>query len=553
MISSSIFQHAQRNFSDPRCRGRLFAAILILFVVSAYLPAMTSGFIWDDDILLTANPNVHNIHGLTRIWLGKASCDYSPLTFTSYWLEEKLWGDAAADYHIVNILLHAVSAVLLWRIFEKLRVPGAWLGALLFAIHPVNVASVAWIAELKNALACVFFFGAWLSYLKFYELWKKRFYAFSILLFLLAALSKGAVVMMPVVLLGCVLWSNRKITARDALRIVPFMVIATVMALLTIRYQATAANFEILPANISFRIARAGAAVWIYLREIVFPIGLSPMSPQWWPDLNSPSAYLPAILVVAFAILFFAYRRTWARPLCFISGYYLVLLLPVLGFFWMTLQQEIHCADWWQYFAAPGIFAGIAAGIVTLVRSTTQKARFALHILLCGLVVALTVQTWRRASVYHSMETYCRAVLAEDPDLWSLQTNLGVALEQEGKLDEAIAHHREALRANPRFMEAHNNLANVFVAKGAFDQGEVEYLRALRLAPSNADVLSNLADLYFREGKLQNALARDAEAIQADRYNPERYLKFGAKLMANKQFEQAAICFRNAQLLARGD
>ena len=553
MLSPSIFQRVQPNFSDPRRRGRLLAAILVLFVVIAYLPAMTSGFIWDDDLLLTANPNVRSVDGLARIWLGKASCDYTPLTFTSYWLEEKLWGDASAGYHIVNILLHAISAVLLWRIFEKLRVPGAWLGALLFAIHPVNVASVAWIAERKNALACVFFFGAWLSYLRFYELQRGKFYAFSILLFLLAALSKGAVVTMPIVLLGCVLWTNRRITARDALRIVPFLVIATTMALLTIRYQATAVNFGILPANISFRIARAGAAVWIYLREIVFPIGLSPMSPQWWPDLSSLTAYLPAILVLAFGILFFAYRRTWARPLLFISGYYLVLLLPVLGFVWMTLQQEIQCADWWQYFAAPGIFAGIAAGIITLARLTTQRAQVALHILLCGVVVALTFQTWRRASVYYSMETYCGAILAEDPELWSLQTNLGVALGQEGKLDEAIARHREALRANPRFMEAHNNLANVLVAKGAFDEGEAEYLYARQLTPSNADVLGNLADLYFREGKLQNALATDAEAIRADRYNPERYLKFGAKLMANKQFEQAAICFRNARLLARGN
>ena len=551
MLTPSIFQRARLNFSDPRFRGRLLAAILVLFVVIAYLPAMTSGFIWDDDLLLTANPNIRSVDGLARIWQGKASCDYIPLTFSSYWLEEKLWGDAPPGYHIVNILLHAVSAVLLWRILERMRVPGAWLGALLFAIHPINVASVAWIAERKNTLACVFFFGAWLSYLRFHELRRKEFYVFSMLLFVLAALSKGAVVTMPIVLLGCVLWSNQRITGRDAFRIVPFMVIAAVMALLTIHYQATAVNFGILPANISFRIARAGAAVWIYLREIIFPVGLSPMSPQWWPDLGSPIDYLPAILVLAFGILFFACRRTWARPLLFVSGYYLALLLPVLGFAWMTLQQEIHTADWWQYFAAPGIFAGIAAGIVTLARSTTQKAQFALRILLCGAVVALTFQTWRRANIYHSMETYCRAVLAEDPQLWSLQTNLGVALQQQGKFDEAIGRHRAALRANPRFMEAHNNLANVLVAKGAFEEGEAEYLKALGLTPSNANVLGNLADLYFREGKLRKALATDAEAIKADRYNPERYLKFGAKLMANNQLKQAAICFRNAQLLAR--
>jgi Flp pilus assembly protein TadD len=151
------------------------------------------------------------------------------------------------------------------------------------------------------------------------------------------------------------------------------------------------------------------------------------------------------------------------------------------------------------------------------------------------------------------METYCRAGIAENPHAWSLQNNLGVVLKERGEFGQAISHHRQALRDNPRFMEAHNNLGNALNATGHWQEAEAEFLVALQLSPSNSEVLGNLADSYFRQGKIREALASDAEAIKADRFNPRRYIRFGIKLASNKQFEQAAVCFKNALLLAPGD
>ena len=165
----------------------------------------------------------------------------------------------------------------------------------------------------------------------------------------------------------------------------------------------------------------------------------------------------------------------------------------------------------------------------------------------------LMIQTWRRGAIYESMETYCRAVLAENPHAWALQTNLGVVLAQRGEFEQAIAHHRQALRDNPRYMQAHNNLGNALRAVGNLHGAESEFLSALQLSPSNPIVLANLADTYFAEGRIGEALAADAEAIKVDRYNPQRYTEFGLKLAANKQFEQAIVCFRNALLLAPND
>jgi tetratricopeptide (TPR) repeat protein len=537
----------------PPQRVKLFAALLVLCALIAYIPAISAGFIWDDDLLLTANPQMQSAHGLKEIWLGKNSCDYTPLTLTTFWLEKTLWDDTPTGYHVVNILLHALAAVLLWRILSTLRIPGSWLAALLFAIHPVNVASVAWIAEGKNTLSTALFFASIVAFLASHKRDSTRLYLSSIALFSLAGLSKGTVVTMPIVLCGCILWMNRRITCRDLVRVMPFLLIALAISFLTIRYQSRAVDYGLLSSNLPFRFVRAGAVTWLYLRGILFPIALSPMLPQWQPNLSSPSVYLPAPLVVVMLGLFFWKRKSWGRPFLFASGYYLWMLLPVLGFVWMALQQETPCADWWQYLAAPGIFAGIAGGFAMVSNAASKDTRLRLQALVYVVLALLLVQTWRRSAIYQSMETYCRAVIAENPHAWSLQNNLGVVLEQRGEFEQAIACHRQALRDNPRFMEAHNNLGNVLSATSNWQEAEAEFFSALKLSPSNSDVLGNLADNYFREGKIRQALAADAEAIKADRYNPRRYAEFGRKLAANKQFEQAIVCFKDALLLNPSD
>jgi tetratricopeptide (TPR) repeat protein len=537
----------------PPQRFKLFAALLVLCALIAYIPAISAGFIWDDDLLLTANPQMQSAHGLREIWLGKNSCDYTPITLTTFWLEKTLWDDTPTGYHVVNILLHALAAVLLWRILSTLRIPGSWLAALLFVIHPVNVASVAWIAERKNTLSAALFFASILAFLASHKRDSTKLYLTSIALFSLAGLSKGAVVTMPVVLCGCILWMNRRVTRSDLVRVTPFLLIALVISFLTIRYQSRAVDYGLLSSNLPFRFARAGAVMWLYLRGILFPIALSPMLPQWQPNLRSPFVYLPALLAVVMLGLFLWKRKSWGRPFLFVSGYYLWMLLPVLGFIWMALQQETPCADWWQYLAAPGIFAGIAGGFAMVSNAASKDTRLRLHALVYVILALLLVQTWRRSAIYQSMETYCGAILAENPHAWTLQNNLGVVLKQRGEFEQAIACHRQALRDNPRLMEAHNNLGNVLSATCNWQEAEAEFSSALQLSPSNSDVLGNLADNYFRQGKIREAFAADAEAIKADRYNPRRYAGFGRKLAANKQFEQAIVCFKNALLLNPSD
>ena len=513
----------------------------------AFLPAIIGGgYIWDDDTLLTANPLVHSPSGLVQIWEGKNSRDYTPLTISAFWLEWRIWGARPPGYHIVNLLLHAISAVLLWRILVALRVRGAWLGALLFAIHPINAASAAWVAELKNTLSSVFFLGSILAFITAYIRRDSRWIAASVALFALAGLSKGAVVTLPIVLAGCLLWMFGKITRRDLLRLSPFFLIAAVVAWLTIHYQARAENYHLLDDSFPFRIARAGIAVWWYLRGIFFPIGSSPIAPQWHIDTHSPVAYIPAIAAAVLFALFFWNRKGAARPLFFAYGYFLWMLLPVLGFVWMTLQQETPATDWWQYMAAPGIFACIAAGFDVSIRNAVRGVKLFLQVSLGVIITLLFFLSWRRAMTYESMETYCRAVLAEDPHAWTLQNNLGVVLKQQGDFAQAIACYRQSLSDNPRFVEARNNLANALTATGNFAAAQEEFQKALQLSPNNPVLLSGLALALFNDGKIDDAYLAQRHAITVDPANPRLFSQFGRMLVANKQYPEAVSCFHES-------
>src|SRR6266568_7020247 len=185
------------------------AAAIVVSVALVYLPALHAGFVWDDEQLITGNPLLRNFAGLVEIWSGGRTADYFPITNTVFWIEHHLFGDSAAGYHALNILLQGADAVLVWLVLRRLKVPGAWLAGLIFGIHPVHAESVAWISELKNLLSMFFYF---VSLLCFFEIEGKRVlsgsvaHVASLFFFLLALLSKTQVVFLPVALLLCAWW-----------------------------------------------------------------------------------------------------------------------------------------------------------------------------------------------------------------------------------------------------------------------------------------------------------------------------------------------------------
>jgi len=426
----------------------LGAALLALAAVLVYVPAMRGGFIWDDDTLLTDNPAVKTIDGLCSIWFGNWAVDYIPLTLSSFWLEWHLWGLHAAGYHIVSVLLHAANAVLLWRVLKCLGLPGSWLAALLFAVHPVCAASVAWIAERKNTLSMFFYLLSLWSFLRFdegaYSAVKnnnnQRLLAFSLAAFFLALLAKSSVAVLPAVLLLFVWWRRGRVTRRDLARCLPFFVLALLMALLAVAIQSRAVRggVGVIHDSLCVRLLGGSRAVWFYLGKIVLPGGLTMIYPRWEIDSRAAVSWLPALLFAGLLFVFWRGRRGWGRPFLFAFGYFTVALAPALGLVDLAFFSNSRVADHFQYLALPGMMALIAA----LAR---HKRRFA-PALAAGLaVVVLAFLTCRHEKVLADGRTLWEDNLAKNPNSWKVCMNLSEIYFQQGKTEKATELKNQAV------------------------------------------------------------------------------------------------------------
>jgi hypothetical protein len=344
-------------------RKSAFGTLVILGLIGlVYMPAIRAGFVWDDDSTLTDNI-VLKPNGLAASWFTTAQPNYWPMTWTSFWLENKLWKLNPTGYHITNILIHALCAWLIWRILIRLNICAGLPIALLFAVHPVNVESVAWIAQRKTVLSMLFFLIALLSYLKFDEGRPRRLYWLSVGFFVLAVLSKGSVVALPVVILMCVWWRRDKIQRLDVIRSLPFFVVAGAMSVVEIWFQYhQAIGAEVVRGDrLLARIAGAGMAVGFYVYKAVLPIHLSFIYPRWQINPAQWFFWIPDLALLFIFGLSWRYRRSWGKSVLFALGYYVVMLMPVLGFFNIYFMRYSLVADHYQYVAIVGIVALVTA------------------------------------------------------------------------------------------------------------------------------------------------------------------------------------------------
>jgi tetratricopeptide (TPR) repeat protein len=492
----------------------LLAAVIILVTLAFYLPAVDAGFVFDDEHLLTANPLIKARDGLRRFWFTAEAEDYFPLTSTSLWLEWRLWDKDPAGYHVVNMLLHAASAALIWRALKRLNVPGAWLAGLIFGVHPVNAASVAWISERKNVLALPFYLLSLLLYLRFESSGRARAYAGSLALFLLALLSNISVVVLPPVLLGCAWWRRGRVTRKDLLRSLPFFALAGALAAIELWFHSHRVLTQIAarPEGFLSRAAAAGWAVGFYLYKAVLPWNLAMVYPRWNVDPRAMTAWLPDLGLLTGLALAWRYRRRWGRPLLFAAGYFMVSLLPLVGFADISFMKYSLVADPWQYVAIVGIIGLAAAAGVRAWERLSPTPQKQVIIGLVILVGALGVLTWRRCDVFESDETLWSDTLEKNPRCYIAQVNLGKALLAETRFErnpliaqtkfgQAISHFQAAVLQESNEPEAHENLANVFFALGEYGRAAEQYRQVLRTLPDDAAIRERLNEALARQNR----------------------------------------------------
>jgi tetratricopeptide (TPR) repeat protein len=544
-------------------RGRRLweGALLLCVTIAAYLPALRGGFIWDDDTFLTRNPLMRAGDGLYRFWFTTQAPDYFPVTYSPLWLEWRLWGVHPAGYHLVNLGLHLAAVLLLWAVLSGLRLRCAFVAAFIYAVHPVNVESVAWITQRKNLMAMLFFLLSILSFIRsgpFQDpgpgsppgggsrrpVWAGL--GASLIFFALGMLSKGSIAPLPLVLLGLVAW-RRPVRSRDIALVLPFFAVSATLVLTDIWFQKHGAAEVFRNAGLPERLLGAGGVIWFYLSKALFPFHLLFIYPQWEIRVGDPRWWLPLAAVVGFTALLWHGRRGPARAALFAWGYFCACLVPVLGFTDVQFMQYSLVADHYGQLALIGVivFACHAWG--------DWGRRFHLPGIAAATVVCLfAFLTWRQCGTYRDAETLYRATLERNPGCWLAHNNLGGILYRAGRVQEAIAHYDAALRLKPDLFEAQNDLGLALTETGRLPEAVAHFERALRIHPDNAAVYYNEATALAGAGRPGEAVPRYERALQLRPRFAEAQHDLGAALMQLGRLPEAVPHFEEALRLRPG-
>jgi tetratricopeptide (TPR) repeat protein len=491
---------SEAPWAAGRARDIGLAAGLLCLTLMAYFPALNGQLLWDDDRHIPL-PALRSMHGLWRIWfdLG-ATAQYYPLLHSAFWAEHALWGDVVLAYHLVNVALHVIAALLLVAIVRRLGLDAAaWPAGFLFALHPVSVEAVAWISEQKSTLSAVFYLGSALVYLHFDRTRKGSQYWLATALFAMALMSKSVTATLPAALLLIFWWQRGRIDwKRDGLPLLPWFAIGAPAGLFTAWVERTYIGAQGPEYALGWldRTLLAGRVVWFYLSKLVLPVDLMFFYPHWKIDAGQWWQYLFAVGLLA-AVVFLAWlarsRRGPLTALLFFIG----TLLPVLGFFNVYPFIYSYVADHFAYLASLGVIVPVAV--------LAAKRPYASPLL----VAALAILTWREARAYRDVETLYTETLRRNPASWISHDNLGDYLvDKPGRLDEAIGHFQAALQLKPDSANAHNNLGSAYSRLGRVPDAIGEFRTALRIRPEFALALNNLGSALLK------VPGRDADAVQ---------------------------------------
>ncbi|HEX4053900.1 MAG TPA: tetratricopeptide repeat protein [Tepidisphaeraceae bacterium] len=560
-----------------RCAG---AAALVALTLIVYIPVIrTGGFIWDDPQYITGNPLLRTIPGLGAIWIHpSASPQYYPLVYTTFWIEYHLVGLRPWLYHLDNILLHALASILLWLALRRLHIPAAGLAAAIFAVHPVNVESVAWATERKNVLSLVFYLLSLHAYLNFTgdDLRAPRsglkYYLLALILFIAALLSKSVACSLPAAILLLIYWRHGRLRWGDLVPLIPFFAFGLTMACITAgieRHHVGASGSE---WNFSFadRCLIAGRALWFYAEKLFWPHPLVFIYPRWERMAFSLRPWLivfPLSAVTTLAALWLLRRRIGRGPLVAVL-FFAGTLLPALGFVNLYPMRYSFVADHFQYQAGIGLIVLAAAGLWRLG-----------HIPSAAVIVILAILTWRRGPIYQNQLVLWKDTTEHNPTSWMAWGNLGdeyaglsnrpglpaaardedrakaracyqrlyslapdqplahlkwgIVLEYDGDLTDARAEFQQALNLAPKFTIAMNSMGMLLIQLNEPDEATKYYRKAIELDPGYAEVRVNYGNVLLSRGDVDAAMAQYAEAAARRPDNVEAQFKYANLLFTH--------------------
>ena len=499
-------------------RQKLAAAALVLMVGISFVPAYQAGFVWDDTIFAEA-PVVRETSGLKSIWFSPSDIEqeghYWPVTYTSFWLEHKLWGFEPLGYHVVNVLLHALNVLLVWSLLRRFAVPGAWVVAAVFAVHPLHVESVVWIIERKDVLSGLFYLTSFLAYVRFTDRPRPARYLLALGLFAAGLLSKTVVVTLPAALLVWHWWRRGRIDRLDLLRTAPFFAVGLTLAAADTAFYRTR---EALALDYSFveRILIAGRALWFYAGKLAWPDDLAIIYPLW--DIRSADAvgWLYVAGAIAVPVVLWLGRGRWGRGPMACAAFYAATLSPALGLIDYGYMQFALVADRFQYLAGIALITLVVAALVRAARRLPAAGVTGGKVLLAAVLALLGSLTWRHAANFRDDVTLFSHIVSLNPEAHDAHLNLSEALIGADRFEESLEASRTAIEQRPGSPGAHSNLGLSLMGLDRFEEAEVAFGRALQIDPRDRNGHQNLGELMKKQGRYDEAVEQYLRALETD-------------------------------------
>jgi tetratricopeptide (TPR) repeat protein len=529
--------------------------ILVLGTLAAYWPVFSAGFIWDDDAYVTANPLLSAPDGLSRIWFSAHSqSQYFPLVFTTLRIEYSFWGLNPLGYHAVNVALHIVNALLAWALLRRLAVPGAWLAAAVFALHPVQVETVAWVTELKNTESTLFYLLALFAWWRFCRGQSPWFYLLALGLHALALFAKTTACTLPAAML-LVLWMKKEpLGWRRVAQTLPFVGLGLSLGLLSVWWEKHLGDYapqlHLLGGPLD-RLLIATHALWFYAGKVFWPLNLTFSYPRWEINAAKLSQYLWLAGCLAVAAILWVYHQAWNRKVTAAILFFVAALSPMLGFIPLYTFYFSYVADHYQYLACLGPVA-LAVGLGAHFWGRWPAARRWQTPAAALLLIVLGLLTWNQCFAYRSPEALWRDTLAKNPRSWMAHTNLGRLLAQQGDFPQAETNYLAALELCPTEESIHYNYANLLARTDRLDAAVAQYRESLRLAPDKAQAHNNLGIVLNRQHHPAEAITEYERALFYEPDYADAYYNLGNVLSAEHRLDLAVVAYQRATRLNPG-
>jgi tetratricopeptide (TPR) repeat protein len=505
---------------------------------------------YDDDVYVYENPVVARgltLKGIIWAFTGVHANNWHPMTWLSHMLDCQLYGLHPGGHHLTNVLLHTATVIALFLVLRQMT--GAlWRSAFvaaLFAIHPLRVESVAWVAERKDVLSGLFFMltiGAYVRYAR--RPWSWGRYGLVLLLFALGLMCKPMLVTLPVVLLLLDYWPLRRVESagRLVLEKLPLLALSAASCVATLLAQNEAIQ-STGSFSLPVRFVTALLACKIYLVQMVYPAGLAVFYPFPHKGLPVWEAALAGTLLAIISAAAFWHRRK--QPWLLIGwAWYLVMLFPVVGV--IQVGGQAH-ADRYTYLPQIGIFVAM-----TWLVAGWRVSRVALGGLMAGILALFMVCAWQQTAYWQNSETLWTWTLACTTDNDIAQNNLGLVLMQTGRLDAAIACFQQAFQIRPNFAEARNNLGYALLQMGKVDAAIACFQQALQIKPDFAEAHDNLGNALLRMGKVDEAIAHGQRGLQIKPDDAEACVNLGNALFRKGRVDDAIAQYQKALQIKPG-